>query len=60
MDLNYMYQLLQNGSQSKLIDYVNFKEFEKEIAFNPTAQNAINMLLEQMCIGEIESEKNSN
>jgi hypothetical protein len=58
MDLNYMYQLLQNGSQPKLIDYVNFKEFEKEIAFNPTAQNAINMLLEQMCIGEIESEKN--
>ena len=58
MDLNYIYQLLQNGSQSKLIDYVSFKEFEKEIAFNPTAQNAINILLEQMCIGEIGSEKN--
>jgi hypothetical protein len=58
MDLNYIYQLLQNGSQSKLIDYINFKEFEKEIAFNPTAQNAINILLEQMSIGEIESEKN--
>lgn len=56
MDINYIYELLQKSSQSKLIDYT--EEHEKEIAINPTAQNAVNLLLKQMCTGEIESEKN--
>ena len=55
MDINRMYELLQANSQVELIKY--FKKHKEEISFNPNLQNVINLLINEIHLGNIESKE---
>jgi hypothetical protein len=55
MDINRMYELLQANSQIELIKH--FKECKEEISFNPTLQNVVNLLINEIHSGNIQSKE---